>query len=205
MAFQSQESDKLINLTLSFYIDRTFGVGGQTKPSNVKFRGYGYVGTAFAKDYALGTADVNLGMSIIDRVFIGVETGFHTRYVTSETEFIALSKEVDIENMSILNFKKEDFQRVSITTAKIESYVPIGVNLKAYFTKDTKVVPFFNISFGGLIGCCGKKGVDGLYCQVGAGVDIYRFSLSAGYYGRQVMAGVIEKPNTGYVKVGWRF
>jgi hypothetical protein len=181
----------------------------QTKPSNVKFRGYGYVGTALAKDYALGTADVNLGMSIIGRAFVGIEIGFQTRYVTNYTEFIALSKDIDIEKWKENGLKGEinvdDFQRISITTSKLESYVPIGVNLKAYFTKDTKVVPFFNISFGGLIGCCGKKGVDGLYCQVGAGVDIYRLSLSAGYYGRQVMSGVIEQPSSGYIKVGWRF
>ena len=158
----------------------------QAESSSVQFRGYGYAGTAFVKNYGGITTDVNLGIEIVQRVFLGVETGFHTFFVPTD-----------------LTLYLPDMGTTPLMAA--ETYVPIGVNLKAYFTKDRLITPLLNISFGGHVGCLGFKGANGLYCQLGAGFNVKTFSFSVGYLGRQVIDNSICTPSAGYVKVGWRF
>ena len=82
------------------------------------------------------------------------------------------------------------------------AYIPIGVNLKGYLTKNRKVNPYINCTLGGFIGI-GEEfaGINGFHCQVGMGIYFKRFTFGAGY---NALVKLGTAP-TGYVKIGYRF
>lgn len=80
------------------------------------------------------------------------------------------------------------------------SYIPIGINLKGYIPVGKKIYPYINCSLGAFIGLSDFDDLYGFYCQVGAGIDIKRFSLGIGY--STIMNG--GNLNCGYVKFGIR-
>lgn len=80
------------------------------------------------------------------------------------------------------------------------SYIPIGINLKGYIPVGKKIYPYINCSLGAFIGLSDFDDLYGFYCQVGAGIDIKRFSLGIGY--STIMNG--GNFNCGYAKFGIR-
>ena len=161
---------------------------GTTSQSQVKFRMYAYYGTGFTKSVVGPTVDLSVGVEIYQCVYLGVESGFHSLFAP-------------IEGLSWLNLSNLKTSSVYVP----DTYVPIALNLKGYFLKNSVAIPYFNISFGGFIGCCSFSGSNGLYVQVGGGFDVKCFSFGIGYMGRQVIDHEITTPNAGYVKIGYRF
>lgn len=163
-------------------------MGVATKHSDVKFRAYIYAGTGFAKNIVGPTIDINLGIEIEQFVYLGVETGFHSLFSP-------------IENMQFINFYNQRTSSIYVP----ETFIPIGLNFKAYCLKNRSFIPYVNVSLGGFAGCCTFRGSNGLYAQVGAGFDIKCFSFGIGYMGRRVIDNAICTPNSGYIKIGYRF
>lgn len=87
-----------------------------------------------------------------------------------------------------------------ISSGYFEGYIPVGANLKGYFTRNRKVNPFIDCTLGGFFGVA-NLGYNGFHCQVGAGLDNGRFSASIGFNGL-VKRGC---SSNGYVKIGVRF
>ncbi len=143
--------------------------------SGVKFQSYLYAGAIFNSEGGGPAVDFNFGARIGRCFYAGIETGFHTL-------------------ISSVYFYDE---KLTITAA----YVPIGVNLKGYLPVGKKIYPYLNCSLGGFVGVIDLDGLNGFYCQVGAGIDIKRFSFGIGYTGL-VKGGTA---NLGYVKLGVRF
>lgn len=81
-----------------------------------------------------------------------------------------------------------------------EAYIPLGINLKGYIPTSKKIYPYVNCSLGGFFGLMDLGGFNGFYCQVGAGIDVKRFSFGIGYSGL-VKYGTAS---CGYVKLGVR-
>ena len=140
----------------------------------VKFQGYANLGTIFAQYGAGPTFDITAGVRILDYFYAGIATGFHT-YI--ETTYA--------------------YGYTELVDCSWAAYVPIGVNMKGYFTKNRKICPFVDFTIGGLIDVA--EGVGGFHCQVGAGIDIKRFSMSFGYN------NIYALGHLGYFKVGIRF
>jgi hypothetical protein len=88
-----------------------------------------------------------------------------------------------------------------ISSGYFEPYIPVGANLKGYFTRNRKVNPFIDCTLGGFFGIADLSGFNGFHCQVGAGLDSGRFSVSVGFNGL-VKYGCAS---SGYVKLGVRF
>lgn len=61
--------------------------------------------------------------------------------------------------------------------------------------------PFINCSLGGFFGVADLGGLNGFFCQAGAGVDVKQFSFGIGYSGL-VKYGTAH---CGYVKLVYRF
>jgi hypothetical protein len=142
-----------------------------------RFQGYGNLGLVYCPDAAAAgpTVDLNVGVAINDFFYAGFATGFHSLITTYDSYY-------------------------GNSYTYFDGYIPLAVNLKGYFTK-TKVRPFVNVSLGGFIGVADFGGYNGFYCQVGAGVDINRFSIGLGYNG-------LVKVGTAsclYFNVGMRF
>lgn len=85
------------------------------------------------------------------------------------------------------------------------AYIPIGLNMKGYLTRGRKVNPYINCSLGGFIGLVDMEDVCGFHCQIGAGIDVKRFTFGIGYNG--LVMGEIERYGFGfgYVQLGIRF
>lgn len=156
------------------------------KPNiSVRFSAYAMLGAEFGK-YSINnifpagpTLDVSVGAKISEYFYIGIETGFRSMICTY--------------------YHHHDEQTVS----ELFAYVPIGVNMKGYFTKGKKVNPYLNCSLGGFIGVGGMLAdYNGFSCQVGAGIEFGRFSFGIGYSG---MKYDDLTQNNGYVKLGVRF
>ena len=145
----------------------------------IKFQGYANIGTIFYADGAGPTLDVNLGAKIYDYFYAGLETGFH----------------------SILTPYYYEYGNYWSEGVIFEGYIPLGVNMKGYITKDRKVNPYVNCSLGGFFGIADLGGVNGFFCQAGMGIDIKRFSLGIGY------SGLVKYStfHSGYFKLGIRF
>lgn len=148
--------------------------------ATVKLQGYVNLGTIFYEMGAGPALDINVGARIYEHLYLGFETGFHT--VLTPYEYYS----------RYYGYEKGTY---------FDAYVPIGVNMKGYFTKGRKVNPYVNCSLGGFIGIGGMQGWNGFFCQAGLGVDIRRFSVSIGYN------GLVEyyTEHLGYVKLGVRF
>ena len=142
----------------------------QQTPTKVKFQSSAHIGTIFDAYGGGPTFDIDAGARMFNYLYMGVATGVHTYFAPSY-----------------------------YGTSWV-GYVPIGVNLKGYFTKDKVVNPYVNCSLGGCIFVSGRGG--GFHCQAGAGVEIKRFSLGVGYNGF-IVNGV--RGDSGYIKLGVRF
>lgn len=149
----------------------------------VKFQGYATLGTIFTADGAGPTLDLTFGAKIYDHFYIGIATGFHSCFTPYEYYYQ-------------VGF---NVYRTSGTT--FDAYIPIGVNMKGYLTKGRKVNPYINCSLGGFIGVSDTlDGINGFHCQVGAGIEVKRFTFGIGYNGL-VKGGTVS---CGYVQLGVR-
>lgn len=144
-----------------------------TRPfQKIRFQSYLHAGAIFLKEAGGPTFDVSVGARLREYAYIGIETGFHLIW--------------DIHY---------DYSCDSAV-----AYVPIGINLKGYVpVGKKKIYPYINCSLGAFIDV-DRTDFYGFYCQVGAGIDIKRFSLGIGY--STIMNG--GNLNCGYVKLGIR-
>lgn len=155
-----------------------------TRPfQNIRFQSYLYAGVAFFKQAVGPTFDASVGARLREYAYIGIETGFHT---------IFYNRRISYKNQ-YGNIRYRSY------TATL-GYVPIGINLKGYVPVGKKIYPYINCSFGSFIGLFEINKVNGFYSQVGAGIDIKRFSLGIGY--SVIMNG--GNFNCGYAKFGIR-
>ncbi len=145
----------------------------------VKFQGQVDVGTVFMQGGAGPTVGVTAGALIMDYFYAGVETGFESLFSS-----VAITDGYYI-------YKVNSF----------EGYIPLGVNMKGYFTKDTALKPYLNSSLGGFFGLADLGGLNGFRFQIGAGVDFKRFNLGIGYN----MLYKWGAAHSGYIKLGYRF
>lgn len=150
--------------------------------NGVKFQGHVYIGSLFDAVSGGVTLDASVGLRLWKYAYVGVETGFHTLFGT------------------LYNYDSNlDYYSYKMAGA----YVPIGVNLKGYIPASVgrRIYSYINCTLGGFIGAIDFAGSNGFYCQVGAGIDIGRFSFGIGYTGL-VNDGT---GSGGYVKLGVRF
>lgn len=197
--YQNGEKDVMQEMVASQYSTQTGNLA--PKANIVKFQGYITAGATFGDvevvfyEYipyldstfycvdnmfmAGPTFNLSLGVKIYDHLYMGVESGFHSM---------------------IRKCKFAYGDRVMNETLLL-GYVPIGVNVKGYFTKGMRVNPFINCSLGGFIGVSDLDGVNGFSCQVGAGFEAGRFLMSAGYSCLKKNAYV---QHAGYVQLGVR-
>ena len=178
-----------INKTQVFYIKYKNGekdviTSANSSATPITFSGYANVGAIFDGYGAGPTFDITAGMKIYDYFYAGIATGFHSYLEPCEIFYD--------DGFSVINYKETLFA----------AYIPIGVNLKGYLTKNRKVNPYINCTLGGFIGI-GEEfaGINGFHCQVGMGIDFKRFTFGAGY-NALVKRGTAD---TGYVKIGYRF
>lgn len=145
----------------------------------ISFRGYAKLGTLFMPDMAGPTLDITAGVQIFEHLYAGIETGFHT-YIES-----------------FYNTWYEENQVVFC------GYIPLGVNLKGYFTNGRKVNPYLECSLGGYFGV-GEAlgGLNGFHGRVGAGLEVKRFVFGIGY---NVLTLYGMRADMGYINLGWRF
>ena len=154
-----------------------------SKLAPIKFQGYATLGTIFTADGAGPTLDLTFGAKIYEHFYIGIATGFHSCFTPYEYYYQV----------------GYNVYRTSGTT--FDAYIPIGVNMKGYFTKGRKVNPYINCTLGGFIGVSDTlDGVNGFHCQVGAGIEVKRFTFGIGYNGL-VKGGTVS---CGYVQLGVR-
>jgi hypothetical protein len=151
--------------------------------SPITFAGYVNLGTIFNADGAGPTFDITAGMKVYDYFYAGIATGFHT--VLTPYEYYYYDSYYDYYDKGTLS----------------EAYIPVGVNLKGYFTKGRKVNPYIDCTLGAFIGVGDLGGFNGFHCQVGMGLDIKRFTIGMGY-NPLVKYGTAH---LGYFKLGYRF
>ena len=176
---------------------RTKSASKSLRPSADKFRfdgirlqSYVYGGAIFMSHAGGPAVDLSLGVRLWDYAYIGVETGFHSLF--SSAEMVYYSEQY-------YGGTYYDGWDTDEVTAK-EAYIPLGVNLKGYIPTGKKIYPYVNCSLGGFFGLMDLGGFNGFYCQVGAGIDVKRFSFGIGYSGL-VKYGTAS---CGYVKFGVR-
>lgn len=146
---------------------------------SVRFQGQVDVGTVFMQGGAGPTADITAGVLVLDHFYVGAETGFES--VIS----------------SVFVTDGYDLYKVS----SFEGYIPLGVNMKGYFTKNTALRPYLNAFFGGFFGLADLAGFNGFRMQAGLGLDYKHFNLGIGY-NMLVLQGAAH---CGYIKLGYRF
>ena len=148
-----------------------FSVNAQnTTKVSVEFQGSTHIGTIFDAYGGGPTLDIDAGAKFVNHLYVGIATGLHTYFAPYGYG-----------------------QHYWI------GYVPLGVNLKGYFTKDKLVSPYLNCSLGGLIAVSGRGG--GFHCQVGAGIEVKRVSFGIGY-NCMIIGG---RGDSGYIKIGYTF
>ncbi len=147
--------------------------GGKYHFDSVKFQSYVYAGTIFQAGIGGPSVDLSFGARLFDYAYVGIETGFHMPITDA------------------IYYYEDTY---------LFGYIPIGLNIKGYIPTGKKIFPYINCTLGGFVGVIDFGGHNGFYCQVGAGIDIKRFSFGIGYSGL-VQTGAI---NCGYVKLGVR-
>ncbi len=183
--YQSGDKDVFTTDTAA----RQLAKGQQTSADKFRFDGvrlqsYVYGGAVFLAHAGGPAVDLSLGVRLWDYAYVGVETGFHSLFAKFEDEYY------DYSTSSYYGYS-ESYKM---------AYIPVGVNLKGYIPTGKKIYPYINCSLGGFFGIMDFGGLNGFYCQVGAGVDVKRFSFGIGYSGL-VQMGVA---NCGYIKLGVR-
>jgi hypothetical protein len=148
----------------------------------VAFRGYASVGTIFLSEMAGPTLDVTAGVFLFDRLYAGVEVGFHS----------LLEK--------YYYYGDDDWGEYS--EVLFGGYIPLGVNLKGYLTKKFAVNPYLECSLGAFVGIGDFSGETGFHCRVGAGIEYKRFNVGIGY---NALVEYGFPLNMGYVNLGFRF
>ena len=162
----------------------------------IKFQAYANVGTIFTgpiahTSYAYmditgsgggPTVDVSAGIMIHDRLYVGGEIGVHTLLGSNTFTY------------------SDRWENYEETIEYTGVYIPMGVNLKGYITKDKTINPFINCSLGGFVGTADFDYLSGLFCQVGAGIEWKRFSFGIGYNCLYDMSAI----HAGYIKLGVR-
>lgn len=153
----------------------------------IRFQGYGMLGSIFNADALGTTADVSVGVRVGKSLYAGLHTGVHSE-LNIYTEY-----EYDYDTGKVESEKE----------LEAYTYIPLGVNLKGYLPiGNEKIYPYLNCSLGGFIGVGeDMRNFNGFFAQVGAGIDIRRFSVGLGY-------SCIHKfgtANMGYVQLGVRF
>ncbi len=153
----------------------------------IRFQGYGMLGTLFSSGSAAATADVGLGVRVGRSLYAGLHTGLHSEL------HIYTERDYDDDTGRWESEKELDTY----------TYIPLGVNLKGYLPiGNEKIYPYLNCSLGGFIGVGeNTSNINGFFAQVGAGIDIHRFSVGVGYS----CIHKIGTANMGYVQVGVRF
>ncbi len=136
----------------------------------IRLQSYVYGGAIFMSHAGGPAVDLSLGVRLWDYAYIGIETGFHSLFSNA------------------------------YWSTYTEAYIPLGINLKGYIPTGKKIYPYVNCSLGGFFGLMDLGGFNGFYCQVGAGIDVKRFSFGIGYSGL-VKYGTAS---CGYVKFGVR-
>ena len=179
--YQNGQKDVFDNVATTdnnVHVIDTKPTGQSQQPFNgLKFQSYIYGGAVFQEGIGGPAFDVSFGVRIYKYAYIGFETGFHC------------PMEVDSDPFS------------DTTDIYCMGYIPLGVNLKGYIPiRNKKIYPYINCSLGGFVGVLDLDGLNGFYCQVGAGIDIKRFSIGIGY------SGLVKwgTANCGYVKLGVR-
>ncbi len=152
---------------------------------DIKFQGYATLGAIVTSGGLGSSVDVSFGTRIGKALFVGFETGIHSvisyiRYYTYDGGI------VEYEDL-LLN---------------VENYIPLAVNIKGFLpTRNDRFFPYLNCSLGGFVGVGNLRGLNGFYCQVGAGIDYRRFTVGVGYSCLHKFGTV----NSGYLKLGVRF
>ena len=145
-----------------------------TRPfQKIRFQSYLHAGVVFLPDAWGPTFDASVGARLREYAYIGIETGFH--YIWD----VGYEGDTDLSIVLV--------------------YMPIGINLKGYIPVGKKIYPYINCSLGAFINV-DNTDFSGFYCQVGAGIDIKRFSLGIGYSTIRNGGNI----NCGYVKLGIR-
>lgn len=156
-----------------------------SKNSKIKLQGYVTLGCIFNSTGGGPTFDASIGAKMFDYFYIGAETGFHSMFTPVNFDYTS-----------------SDGNLWHVEGTLFEGYIPLGVNMKGYITKNRIVNPYINCSLGGFFGIGDTLGGwNGFYCQVGAGFDIKRFTFGVGYSGLVIS----DVASCGYIKLGIRF
>lgn len=150
--------------------------------NHIKLQGYVNLGANFMLFGAGPTLDASVGMRIHDYLYIGAEAGFHTLLIPITFSF------------------SEGEETTSAKATAYMLYVPLGANIKGYFTKGRKFTPYVNTSLGGFINVLDGSGAG--YCQAGLSFDYRRFAFGIGY---NAMFNSDTAIHLGYIKLGVRF
>lgn len=146
---------------------------------NVKFQGQVDVGTVFMSGGAGPTVGITAGALVMDYFYAGVETGFDSLFSNALVADGYYVYRLDL----------------------FEGYIPLGVNMKGYFTKNRAFKPYLNTSLGGFFGLADLGGINGFRFQIGAGFDFKHFNFGIGYN----MLYKWGAAHSGYIKLGYRF
>lgn len=122
--------------------------------------------------------DIAWGARIGRHFFAGVQTGLR-----SVIETVGLYTAYDYYSKTLF-----------------EGYVPLGADLRGYIPVAQNARIFVDCSLGGFFGVGDMEGLNGFTCQVGAGIEIKRFTLGLGY-NALVKQGTF---NSGFIKLGIR-
>lgn len=153
--------------------------------SKIKLQGHATLGCIFNEAGGGPTLDVSVGAKIYEHFYIGAETGFHSLLTHVDYEYV-----------------DPDGNLRHVEGTLFEGYIPLGVNMKGYITKNKVVNPYINCSLGGFFGIGDTmNGWNGFYCQVGAGFNIKHFTFGIGYSGLVKY----DTASCGYIKLGVRF
>lgn len=177
LALQAQELKEQTNAQRVAYYPRS----EQQTNVGVKFQGEVDLGAIFNADAGGPAFDLNLGARFGHYFFAGVGTGFHSMISTVYL----------IDGYDIYELDEKLF----------EGYIPLGLNLKLYFTKNKPFNPYLTATIGGFFGVAGLGGWNGLNFRVGLGVDYKRFNVAIGYNGIHKYGTA----STGFVQLGYRF
>lgn len=144
-----------------------------------RFQGQFNVGTIFADGGAGPTVDLTAGVLLFNHFYAGIETGYDSLF----------------SNVTMY----DGYYMYKVTS--YEGYIPLGINMKGYFTEGTSLKPYLNCSLGGFFGVADLNGINGFRCQLGAGIDYRRFNFGIGYNLLYKWGAF----HSGYIKLGFRF
>lgn len=169
--------------------------------NKIKPQAYLYFGTPIEKNGAGPAIDASFGARFYDYFYLGLELGYAC--VFEKTEWI---------------YTDASGNRSTVVNIWMYTHmITLSANMKAYLPVSEKVFPFMNLSLGlgvfpldGMIHDQQNRPEYDLYLgnsitwfnmQMGAGVDLGRFSIGIGYH---LLSKNDVRANLGYLKVGVR-